>query len=472
MAKKMLFLFVLLLSLTGMLKAQVTTAGMSGKVTADEESVIGATVVAVHEPSGTSYGTVTNVDGRFSLQGMRSGGPYKVTVSYIGYQTAIYTGIQLQLGETYSLNVTLHEASELLGEITITASRSKFSAEKTGATTNISSEQLTTLPSINRSISDFTRISPYASGNSFGGRDGRSNTFTVDGANLNNNFGLSSGLPGGGNPISLDAIDEVQVVIAPYDVRQANFIGAGINAITKSGTNAYSGSAYMYFNNEVMRGNKIGDTDFGARAEESKTVYGATFGGPIIKDKLFFFANVEYEKSPQQVITWRAAKEGETPNNSTISRTTEADLAEFSQILKDKYGYNTGSFTDFPADVTNLKLLGRIDWNINQGNKLSVRYNFTNNKTWDAPNGSSGNTGYRLAYNRVSAYSMSYANSCYSLQNVVNSATAELNSRFSSNVSNQLLFTYSDMKDERGTNSSPFPFIDLWPDTTKTVIRY
>ena len=281
MAKKILFLFMLLLSLTGMLKAQVTTAGMSGKVMADEESVIGATVVAVHEPSGTSYGTVTNVDGRFSLQGMRSGGPYKVTVSYIGYQTAIYTGIQLQLGETYSLNVTLHEASELLGEITITASKSKFSAEKTGATTNISSEQLTTLPSINRSISDFTRISPYASGNSFGGRDGRSNTFTVDGANLNNNFGLSSGLPGGGNPISLDAIDEVQVVIAPYDVRQANFIGAGINAITKSGTNAYRGSAYMYFNNEVMRGNKIGDTDFGVRAEESKTVYGATFGGPI-----------------------------------------------------------------------------------------------------------------------------------------------------------------------------------------------
>ena len=211
MAKKMLFLFVLLLSLTGMLKAQVTTAGMSGKVVADEEAVIGATVVAVHEPSGTSYGTVTNIDGRFSLQGMRSGGPYKVTVSYVGYQTAIYTGIQLQLGETYSLNVTLHEASELLGEITITASKSKFSAEKTGATTNISSEQLTTLPSINRSISDFTRISPYASGNNFGGRDGRSNTFTVDGANLNNNFGLSSNLPGGGNPISLDEIGRAHV---------------------------------------------------------------------------------------------------------------------------------------------------------------------------------------------------------------------------------------------------------------------
>lgn len=461
MIKKTLFLLVLFVAFAGMVKAQVTTAGMSGKVTADGESVIGGTVVAVHEPSGTSYGTVTNVDGRFSLQGMRTGGPYKVTISYIGYQTAVYNGIQLQLGETYSLNVTLHESSELLGEVTVTASKSKFSAEKTGATTNISSEQLTTLPSINRSISDFTRISPYASGNSFGGRDGRSNSFTIDGANLNNNFGLSSALPGGGNPISLDAIDEVQVVIAPYDVRQANFIGAGINAITKSGTNTYRGSAYMYFNNEVMRGNKIGDTDFGARAEESKTVYGATFGGPIIKDKLFFFANVEYEKSPQQVITWRAAREGETPNTSTISRTTEADLAEFSQILKDRYGYDTGSFTSFPADITNLKLLGRIDWNINSGNKLSVRYNFTNNKTWNAPNGSSGNTGARLAFNRVSAYSMSFANSCYSQQNIVNSATAELNSRFSSNISNQLLFTYSDIKDERGTNSSPFPFIDI-----------
>lgn len=461
MIRKALFLFVLLLTFTLMLKAQVTTAGMSGKVTADGESVIGATILALHEPSGTRYGTVTNVDGRFSLQGMRSGGPYKVTISYIGYQTAIYTGIQLQLGETYSLNVTLQEASELLGEVMVTASKSKFSAEKTGATTNITSEQLTTLPSINRNISDFTRISPYASGNSFGGRDGRSNTFTVDGANLNNNFGLSSNLPGGGNPISLDAIDEVQVVIAPYDVRQANFIGAGINAITKSGTNTFKGSAYTYFNNEVMRGNKIGDTDFGARAEESKTIYGATFGGPIIKDKLFFFANVEYEKSPKQVITWRAAKEGETPNNSTISRTTEADLAEFSQILRDKYGYETGSYTNFPADITNLKLLGRIDWNINSGNKLSVRYNFTNNKTWNAPNGSSGNTGYRLAYNRVSAYSMSFANSCYSMQNIVNSVTAELNSRFSSNISNQLLFTYSDMKDERDTNSSLFPFIDI-----------
>ena len=136
-------------------------------------------------------------------------------------------------------------------------------------------------------------------------------------------------------------------------------------------------------------------------------------------------------------------------------------MVEFSQILKDKYGYDTGSFTNFPADITNLKLLGRIDWNIDKGNKLSVRYNFTNNKTWNAPNGSSGNTGYRLAYDRVSQYSMSYANSCYSLQNIVNSVTAELNSRFTSAISNQLLFTYSDMTDERGTNSGLFPFIDI-----------
>ncbi|MDR0962560.1 MAG: TonB-dependent receptor, partial [Mediterranea sp.] len=461
MIKKVLFLWTLLFTLAGVARAQITTAEMNGKVTADKEAVIGATILAIHEPSGTSYGTVTNIDGRFTLQGMRTGGPYKVTVSYIGYQSAVYNNIQLQLGESYSLNVILSESAELLSEVVVTAARSKFSNEKTGATTNISSEQLTTLPSINRSLSDFTRISPYASGTSFAGRDGRSNTFTIDGANLNNNFGLSSDMPGGGNPISLDAIDEVQVVIAPYDVRQANFIGGGVNAITKSGTNTFKGSAYAYYNDQSMRGNKIGDKDFGDRAKESKTVYGATLGGPIIKDKLFFFANFEYEQSPQQVVTWRASKDGVT-DNATISRAKQADLDEFSKILKDRYGYDTGSSTDFPADISNMKLLGRIDWNINEGNKLSVRYNYTKNSTWNAPNGNSADTGYRLQnMNRISKYSMSFANSCYSMDNIVSSATAELNSRFSPAVSNQILVTYSDIKDQRGTNSSPFPFIDI-----------
>ena len=446
-------------------QAQVTTASMSGTVMFQDEPVIGATVLAVHEPSGTNYGTITNVDGRFSLQGMRTGGPYKVTISYVGYQSAVYSGITLQLGENYNLNVKLKESSETLDEIVITAAKTKFNTEKTGATTNISSSQITSLPTINRSISDIARLSPYASDMSFAGGDGRSTNFTVDGANFNNNFGLSDNLPGGGNPISMDAIEEVQVVIAPFDVRQTNFIGGGINAITKSGTNTFKGSAYTYFQNQNMRGNSIDGEDLGARAKESKTIYGATFGGPIIKNKLFFFANVEVEKQPQQVIKWRARTEGEQPDeNNYISRTTLSDMQKVSDFLTDKYGYDTGSATNFPADEKNLKLLGRIDWNITNGHKLSVRYNYTKNTAWNAPNANSmdGGSGSRL-YNtsRVGYQSMSFANSMYSQDNKVSSVSADLNSRFSDKISNQLLFTYTDIEDMRGTNSSPFPFIDI-----------
>ena len=446
-------------------QAQVTTASMSGTVMFQDEPVIGATVLAVHEPSGTNYGTITNVDGRFSLQGMRTGGPYKVTISYVGYQSAVYSGITLQLGENYNLNVKLKESSETLDEIVITAAKTKFNTEKTGATTNISSSQITSLPTINRSISDIARLSPYASDMSFAGGDGRSTNFTVDGANFNNNFGLSDNLPGGGNPISMDAIEEVQVVIAPFDVRQTNFIGGGINAITKSGTNTFKGSAYTYFQNQNMRGNSIDGEDLGARAKESKTIYGATFGGPIIKNKLFFFANVEVEKQPQQVIKWRARTEGEQPDeNNYISRTTLSDMQKVSDFLRDKYGYDTGSATNFPADEKNLKLLGRIDWNITNGHKLSVRYNYTKNTAWNAPNAISmdGGSGSRL-YNtsRVGYQSMSFANSMYSQDNKVSSVSADLNSRFSDKISNQLLFTYTDIEDMRGTNSSPFPFIDI-----------
>lgn len=446
-------------------QAQVTTASMSGTVMFQDEPVIGATVLAVHEPSGTNYGTITNVDGRFSLQGMRTGGPYKVTISYVGYQSAVYSGITLQLGENYNLNVKLKESSETLDEIVITAAKTKFNTEKTGATTNISSSQITSLPTINRSISDIARLSPYASDMSFAGGDGRSTNFTVDGANFNNNFGLSDNLPGGGNPISMDAIEEVQVVIAPFDVRQTNFIGGGINAITKSGTNTFKGSAYTYFQNQNMRGNSIDGEDLGARAKESKTIYGATFGGPIIKNKLFFFANVEVEKQPQQVIKWRARTEGEQPDeNNYISRTTLSDMQKVSDFLRDKYGYDTGSATNFPADEKNLKLLGRIDWNITNGHKLSVRYNYTKNTAWNAPSANSmdGGSGSRL-YNtsRVGYQSMSFANSMYSQDNKVSSVSADLNSRFSDKISNQLLFTYTDIEDMRGTNSSPFPFIDI-----------
>lgn len=443
--------------------AQVTTASMSGKVMFQDEPVIGATVLAIHEPSGTQYGTITNIDGRFSLQGMRTGGPYKVTISYVGYQSAIHKDILLQLGETYNLNVELKESSEALDEVVITASKSKFSSEKTGATTNISSREIAKIPTINRSISDIARLSPYASGMSFAGGDGRSTNFTIDGANFNNNFGLSSNLPGGGNPISMDAIEEVQVVIAPFDVRQTNFIGGGINAITKSGNNTFMGTAYTYHNNQNMRGNMIDGEDLGARPMESKHIYGATFGGPIIKNKLFFFANVEYQKIPVEVVKWKARNDDEKADKDNyISAAKASDMQKVADLLQSKYGYDPGSYTNFPADQTNLKLLGRIDWNINNQHKLSVRYNYTKNTEWAPTNGNSSDTGYRLnGTDRIGPMSMSFANSLYSNNSNVSSVSADLNSRFNDKISNQLLFTYTDIQDKRGTDSSPFPFIDI-----------
>lgn len=429
---------------------------------ADGEPVIGATIQAVHEPSGTRYTTVTNVDGRYAIQGMRVGGPYKVSVSYIGYNKKEFTGITLQLGETYNLNAKMSEDASQLEEVVVSAHASKFAGEKTGASTNISQVQMQTIPTISRSISDLARLSPYANGMSFAGGDGRSTNFTLDGANLNNNFGLTSGLPGGGNPISMDAIDEMQVVVSPFDVRQTNFIGGGINAVTKSGTNTFKGSAYIYYNNENMHGNRVANTDLGERGTNRSTTYGFTLGGPIVKDKLFFFANAEYTTIPAVANRWAPSDNGKANLDQYISRTTKNDLDRVSKFLKEKYGYDPGSYTDWGADEHNLKLLGRLDWNINNNHHLALRFNHTANKAWNAPNGNSSDTGYRLrGMDRLSQYSMSFSNSMYSMDNKVSSLSADLNSRFSDKFANQLLFTYTDITDERGSNSSDFPFVDI-----------
>ncbi len=469
--KKFAALAVILL-VTTTAYAQVTTASMGGKVTStDDEPIVGVTVVATHEPSGTVYGSITNEDGRFSIQGMRSGGPYIVEFSSMGYETVQYKEIALQLGELYSLNCELNEDVKEMGTVIVKSTpKSKFAVEKTGASTNVSSYQIQNLPSVSRSITDIAKLSPFGgNGMNFAGADGRSSNFTVDGANFNNNFGLSSALPGGGTPISLDAIDEVQIVIAPYDVRQSNFIGGGINAVTKSGTNTFKGSAYTYHRNQNMRGNTINGVELGDRGEESTTTYGMTLGGPIIKDKLFFFVNFEYEKSPTIVNRWKPSADGVAVPEQYISRTTIEDMQKVSDHLMDKYGYDTGSYTDFPADESNMKILGRIDWNINEKHKLALRYNYTLNRGWRATNSSSADPAQDIVFGRVSQYSMSFANSMYSQDNIVNSATLDLNSRLSNSISNQLLITYSELNDVRGTNSEPFPFIDILDGTGPTT---
>ena len=462
---KFVLLAVLSVIAGGVAYAQVTTSSLGGRVVDQNgDPVIGAAVVAKHGPSGTSYGAVTNADGRYTIQGMRPGGPYTVEVSCLGYQQTNYTGVTLQLAETYSLNAKIAESNEFLEQsIVIAEAASKFAQEKTGAATNINNSQISSLPTVSRSISDVTRLSPYGgNGMSFAGSDGRTANFTVDGANFNNNFGLSSNLPGGGNPISIDAIEELQVVISPYDVRQTNFIGGGVNAITKSGTNTFKGTAYVYHRNENMRGDAVdGEQISGARDKDRTTTYGFTLGGPVIKNKLFFFVNAELSKVPTVVNRWRGSTNGVADPDNYISRTTLSDLKTVSDFVKSKYGYDTGSYTNFPADEDNKKLLVRLDWNISDKHKLALRYNYTLNNVWNSPNGSSMDGGTRMSGSRMSQYSMSFANSMYSMQNIVSTWSLDLNSRLSDNLSNQFLATFSQLDDVRGTNSSEFPFIDI-----------
>ena len=466
MQKKIAFLIAAMMMIITTATAQITTSSLAGKVTADGEDVIGATVEAVHQPSGTRYNAVTNAKGMYTINGMRVGGPYQVSISYIGYETKKVTGITLQLGETYNLSTAMNEDAKVLGDVVVIGKGSKFANEKTGAATNISNAQITNMPSISRSITDYTRLSPYGgNGMTFAGQDGRTANFTVDGASFNNNFGLSSNLPGGGNPISIEAIEEMQVVISPFDVRQTGFIGGGVNAITKSGTNTFQGSAYIYHQNENMRGDAIeGEQISGAREKDRKTTYGFTLGGPIVKDKLFLFVNGEMQKVPTVANRWRASEDGVADADNFISRTTTADLQKVSDYVKQKYGYDTGSYNSFPADESNYKFLARLDWNITNNHHLALRYNYTKNRVWNAPNSSSMDGGTRMSGARTSQYSMAFANSMYSMDNLVHSFSLDLNSRLTENLSNQFLATYTKADDVRGTDSDEFPFIDILKD--------
>ena len=448
--------------------AQVTTSSLTGRVTDETgQPALGAAVVATHEPSGTTYGAVVNSNGQYNIVGMRSGGPYKIEFSSVGYNSVIYTDVTLQLADVVKLDASLKESTEFLQEVVVVGkANSKFSSEKTGAATNINNAQITALPTVSRNITDLTRLSPYGgNGMSFAGADGRTANFTVDGANFNNNFGLSENLPGGGNPISIDAIEEIQVVISPYDVRQTNFIGGGVNAITKSGTNTLKGSAYVYHRNENMRGDAVeGEMLSNARATDRKTTYGFTLGGPIVKNKLFFFVNAEYSQIPTIVNRWHGSEDGVSDADSYTSRTTLKDLEDVSKFVKEKYGYDTGSWTDFPANESNMKMLARLDWNITDKHHLALRYNYTLNQVFSSPNRSSMDGGTRAAYDRMSLYGMSYVNSMSSTDNIVQTVSLDLNSRLTDNLSNQFLATFSKLDDVRGTTSSDFPFIDIRKD--------
>lgn len=478
--KKTIYLLLMLL-LPTLLLAQVTTSSITGRVTTPGGSGLeGASVIATHTPTGTIYKTVSRSGGQFDMQGLRVGGPYVVDVSYVGYKAQKVEGIQLSLGESFNMTVDMSDGETEAGkEVVVTAYRSRSAASvKTGASTIISNTQLTAMPTISRSITDFTRTTPQANGNSFGGRDGRYNNFQVDGANLNNNFGLSSELaPGGGSPISLDAFDEVSVNIAPYDVRQSGFTGAGINVVTKSGTNKVKGSVYGYTRNQNYYGYKVNGSEL-PKTPNSNNIIGATIGGPIIKNKLFFFLSAESEKKSSPGITWSPTGSSVVGN---VSSTTLADLKKVYDFVSSKYGYDLGAYEKFPNfDEKNRKLLAKLDWNIDANNKLTLKYSDYNGYEVTPLNGSSvphnGKinvtnvaTGQSMSYNRLpnarfSANSMAFASSNYATNRLVRSGTLELNSRISDKMSNQFLATFTNINDTREPygNKTTFPTVDIF----------
>jgi len=474
--------FMLMFASLQMAQAQVTTASMAGRVTDGRESLPGVNVRVTHIPTGSVSGTSTNLDGRFFIQGMRPGGPYRVEISMLGFGNYVREDVYLQLGQTFVLDANLREGALALEGVEIVTERgSRFTTQRTGPSTNVSSREIGLLPSMNRSITDLLRLSPYAgAGMGIAGSDGRMSNFTVDGANMNNTFGLQGGnLPGHGNPISIDAIEEVQIVVAPFDVRQTNFIGGGVNAITRSGTNQFRGTAYIFHRNQDLRGNRIGEHDLGDRPAASTTSYGFSVGGAFIPNRLFFFANVEYENEPGSIFPrgagWGgifrlADYEGET-GPGINSRTSRENLQAVRDHLRERWGYETGGFEpgDFAGGDNALRTLFRMDWNINDRNRLTARYNFTRSMSYIGMNNASmtpvqgvipslGNN----AVGRLSPVSWTFANSgVYAETSTLQTVALELNSRLNDRMSNQFIATFTSNDFYRTTGSDPFPSIEI-----------
>ncbi|WP_394750666.1 TonB-dependent receptor [Spongiimicrobium salis] len=463
--KKQLFLAVVFLFFGTIAMAQVTTSNIRGTI-ADDQNVplLGANVVAVHTPTGTRYGAITNEDGRFNLLNLRVGGPYTITVSYIGFKDQVENNVYLSLGKTYNYNAKMVSESQALDEVVVVSDRTgTFGSDRTGAETSVGRRELTRLPTISRSTNDFTRLEPTASNGSFGGRNDQFNNFSLDGAIFNNPFGLDAAQPGGqanATPISIDAIDQIQVTTAPYDVTQSGFTGASVNAVTKSGTNEFHGTAYGFFRNDDLTGGKINGEDVSKTGLE-QTQYGFSIGGPIIKNKLFFFANFEKDDLTS------LGTDGFVPNRGTgainESRVLEQDLIAVQQGLA-ALGYDTGRFEGFNFDQESTKGILKLDWNINDKNRLAIIYNFLN-----ASRGLPANRN-AITFRGPSITTLQFENSGYEINNNIQSVQLELNSTLSDNVINKVQMGYTKFDDFRNPFSTPAPSINITRGGTNYII--
>ena len=450
--KKQLFFTLLVTILTVFTSySQVTTSKIEGLVTDDTgEGLFGANVVVTHEPTGTVSGTMSLESGRFFINNLRVGGPYTVNVSYVGFQSAQYTDVYLNLGVGFDLAIKLVAASEQLEEIVITGGKSStFNNNRTGSETSVGRRELTKLPTISRSASDFTRLDPSASGGSFGGRNDQFNNFTLDGSIFNNPFGLDAATPGGqtdAQPVSLDAIEQISVASAPYDVTQAGFTGAAVNAVTKSGTNKVNGTVYGFFRNQDLTGSKIkGEKIFVPKLEQYQ--YGFSIGAPIVKNKLFIFANFEKDDRSDLGQTW-------IPNRGTgainESRVSEQDLLDVQNGLR-SIGYDPGAYEGYMHKSESVKGILKLDWNINTKNRLSFIYNFL-----DASKDKNAHP-TALGFRGPNSQILQFQNSGYQINNRINSFLLELNSTISDNLTNKFQAGYTHFDDFRDPMSKPMP---------------
>ncbi|NRT12032.1 carboxypeptidase regulatory-like domain-containing protein [Flavobacterium sp. 14A] len=454
--KKIINLLFLVLGMQLSL-AQTTTSSIKGTVkSSDLELLPAASVLAIHVPTGSKYSAMTNEEGRFNMLNMRVGGPYRVIVSYVGFKSHEYNEVYLELGKAFNIDAILNDEGQQLNEVTITGSKSKvFGSGRTGAETTVGRKEITGLPTISRSAEDFTRLEPSASGGSFGGRNNRYNSYSLNGAVFNNPFGLDAATPGGqtgSQPISLDAIEQIQVATAPYDVTLSGFTGASVNAVTKSGTNEFHGTAYAFFRNQDLTGGKIkGEKIFVPSLEQTQA--GFSFGGPIIKDKLFFFANYEIEKRSDLGSNF-TANNGDGVVGINESRVLASDLVAVSTALGN-LGYDTGAYEGFKHNSNSNKGIIKLDWNINDNNKLAVIYNFLD-ASKDKPAHPTA-----LGFRGPNASILQFQNSGYQINNELDSFLVELNSKISEKVSNKLQAGYTHFNDFRNPFSAPAPVINI-----------
>jgi len=443
---------------------QITTSTISGVVKNEKKEVLaGATIHATHTPTGTEYRTTTNKSGVYVLPAVRVGGPYVIHASFVGFRKGEEMDINTQLGVTSNIDFVLVSEATQLKEVVVTSGRvGIFSKERTGAAQQFGRRELTTIPITGaRTIDGITKYNPFGNGNSFGAQDSRMNNFTIDGSQFNNNFGLGSSAQAGGrtgaSAISLDAIDQLQVNIAPFDIRQSGFTGAGINAVTRSGTNEIEGSVYQTQRNNSSR--YVGDNARGVKVTASKfdeKVQGFRLGAPIIKNKLFIFGNYESIERTEPGTTW--ISEGSPLTGNQVSRVKYSDMQTLSTFMKEKFGYVTGPWEGYSNTNASKKFLIRTDWNINDNNKLTARYVHHNSEAEiNISNSQSAGAG-----NRTTQYNaMSFKNSGYIIQDNTRSAVLELNSKFSNTLHNNLIVSYDKQIEDRGYLSAMFPTIDI-----------